>query len=116
MHGFQIEYNTLGKYTECGGSFTNASGALTSPGHPGPYPHAADCIYLVSQPIGTYINIYFKTMDIVCEEKFSTYDHIEMRDGNSEDSPTVGIWCGNDSNYRNYPTFIQTTQNHLWIR
>ena len=55
-NGFQIEYSTIAIFTDCGGNYTNASGVLTSPSYPNPYPRLADCIYLISQLSGKYIN------------------------------------------------------------
>lgn len=40
-------------------------------------------------------------------------DSIELRDGNSEDSPIIGRYCGSEENI---PLSIQTTQEYLWIR
>ena len=97
----------------CGGNYNNASGFMMSPSYPSPYPQMADCIYLISQPNGTYVNITFPHMDILCEDMYSTSDYIEIRDGNSSDSPVMGIFCGNNSNV---PSFIQATKNHVRIR
>ena len=111
--GFQIEYSTTALFTDCGGSYTNASGILTSPSYPNPYPQPAHCIYLITAPIGTYVKISFIRMDVNCQKTHSSYDYIEMRDGNSQDSPLIGRFCGNGSDV---PAFMQTTQNHLRIR
>ena len=111
--GFQLEYSPVALFTTCGGDYTNASGLLISPSNPNPYPHLADCVYLISQPNGKYIKISFITMDVNCQKTYSSYDYIEMRDGNSEDSPLMGRFCGNESDV---PAFMQTTQNHLRIR
>ena len=72
----------------------------------------ADCVYLISQPNGTYVNISFVSMDLICHSAAGS-DFIEMRDGNSGDSPLMGRFCGNGSNV---PDFMQTTQNFLRIR
>ena len=109
--GFQLELNAFN--LSCGGNYNNQSGVLTSPLYPNPYP-TADCVYLISQPNGTYNNISFLTMDINCQGLTTrTSDYIEMRDGNSEESPLMGRICGNGSNV---PAFMQTTQNHMRIR
>ena len=50
-------------------------------------------------------------MDIDCNGLPS--DYIEIRDGDSEDSPQMGRFCGNGSSV---PESMQTTQNHLQIR
>ena len=104
--GFFIEYRAL-KPSNCGGNYTHASGILSSPSYSNSYPQLANCIYLISQPNQAYVNISLITMDIDCP------DYIEMRDGNYEDSTLMGRFCGNGCNV---PAFMQTTQNHLWIR
>ena len=102
-----IEYNTLQLFTACGGIYSNSSGILTSPSYPKPYQHMADCVYLISWPNGEFVNVSFLTMDIDCQ------DYIEMRDGNTENSPLMGRVCGGRSNI---PDFIITTQNKLRLR
>ena len=106
--GFQIEYNSMEIFTECGGNFSDESGALFSPSYPNTYPELTECIYLVSQPTGSFISIAFKAMDIDCHG--TTSDFIEMRDGSSHDSPLMGRFCGKMG------TFLNTTQNHLRVR
>ena len=100
-------------FTDCGGNYTNASGVLTSPSYPNPYPPGRDCIYLISYPNGKYVSISLISMDIDCHEFYSTSDYIEVRDGNSKDSPQMGRFCGDGNNV---PAFMQTTQNHMRIR
>ena len=112
--GFQIQYNTLQLFTKCGGFYSNSSGVLSSPSYPNEYPEMAECVYLITQPSGTYVNISFLSVDVDCQEIYSRSDFIEMRDGNSEDSPLMeGRFCGNVSIV---PDCIMTTQNHLRIR
>ena len=109
--GFQIVYNTKQPITACGGNYSNASGVLTSPSYPNAYPELADCVYLISQPNGTYVNISIISLDIDCQGTHS--DFIEIRDGNSEGSPLMGRFCENGSHV---PDFMQTTQTQLRIR
>ena len=105
--GFHIEFNALNIFTECGGRFSNSSGVLTSPFYPNQYRGLEDCLYLISQPYGSFINITFITLDINCP------DHIELRDGSFEDSLLMGKFCGN---YNNIPPFMTTSQNIMKIR
>ena len=112
-NGFQVAYSAIEKFTECGGSYSNASGYLTSPAHPNDYPILSNCIYLISQPKGSYINISFTRMDVICTPNTKDSDFIEVRDGISEDSPLMGRICGNESNV---PSFMQTSQNYMMIR
>ena len=114
LHGFHLEYKVIKDiewFTACGGIFSNASGFLFSPTYPNTYPELADCVYLISHPNGTYVNISILTMDIDCQGTPS--DYIEMRDGNSEQSPLIVTDCGNGNRI---PSVVQTTQNHLRIR
>ena len=109
--GFILGYKTLKLFTQCGGNYSDASGVLSSPLHPNPYPDLAGCVYLISQSVGTYVNISFLFMDIDCQGTSS--DFIEIRDGNSVHSPVIARFCGNGTNV---PDFIQATQNHMTIR
>ena len=109
--GFRIEYMTLKMSTACGGNFSDATGSLTSPLYNASYPELMDCVYLVSQPHGMFINVSLSNMDISCHGTPS--DFVELRDGNNGDSPLMGSFCGNGGNI---PNFMQTTQNHLRIR
>ena len=109
--GFRIEYKTLKMSTACGGTFSDATGTLTSPLYNASYPELMDCVYLVSQPNGMFINVSLPNVDISCYGTPS--DYVELRDGNTEDSPLMGSFCGNGGNI---PNFMQTTQNHLRIR
>ena len=106
-----MQYKVFQLFTSCGGNYSNASGMLSSPLHTNPYPEQAGCVYTISQPNGAYINISFLSVNIDCQGIPS--DYIEMRDGNSEDSPLMTRFCGNGSNV---PDLMQTTQNHLRIR
>ena len=88
-------------FQDCGGTYSNRSGVITSPSFPGQYPYNADCHYEIVKPIGTYINLNITYMDIetwpgletVCQLR--TGDYLEIRDGLSDDSPLIGQFCGN---------------------
>ena len=117
-YGFQLEYQRLQgtpkvtyRIGACGGSFTTPTGILTSPSYPRSYPNDADCIYNISQQDRAFISISFLSMDIDCEATPSHY--VELRDGDSAESPLMGSFCGDRSNV---PAVMQTTQNHLRIR
>ena len=113
--GFQIEYNALISAHTCGGNYNNASGLLTSPSYPNPYPDNADCLFIISQPNITHVNFTVINMDIECKETFSTSDYLEVWDGDgvSNNSLKIGTWCGNGSSI---PTFVLVTQNFLSVR
>ena len=92
-----------------GGNYLAKSGFLTSPLHPNQYPLGRECIYLISSSNGTYISIETIAMDIDC----SRSDKLELRDGDSEQSPIIGTFCGTHNNV--LPS-IQTTQPFLWLK
>ena len=110
--------------TLCGGNYSGVSGVIRSPWHPEQYPPARDCIYLISQPSGTNIKLTIYNVDINCDyfgrrtdqgHNLATgkTDYLEMRDGDSAESPVILRHCGNGANI---PLTMQTTQNFLWIR
>ena len=105
--GFQIHYETFKSFTACGGNYTNASGMISSPSYPNPYPKLANCLYLITQASSPFINISI-TMNIDC--KGTSSDFIELRDGRFDESPLMGKLCGNNT------SFFTTTQEHMRIR
>ena len=91
---------------KCGGNFNASNGLLTSPSYPDIYSSNSECIYIISQPTNTFVNVTIRI--------FSLYDgkgYLEIRDGNSEESPLIGVYAGDIS-----PTTIQSTQNHTWLK
>lgn len=96
---------------ECGRQTTELNGTLSSPGYPSNYPSNADCIWVISAPSGHYIELTFKVFDIYKEGRGCRYDYVEIRDGNSRDSPSLGRHCG-----RTVDEKFQTVSNHARIR
>ena len=92
----------------CGGKFNTSSGLLTSPSYPDKYPDYAYCYYTISQPMGTYITLEAVFFDLYCGK--SCLDSLEIRDGNSENSPLMGKFYATD-----LTAPIQSSQNHMWI-
>ena len=91
----------------CGGTFTGPKGFLTSPSYPYRYPADTDCLYIISQPNDTLVNLTINIIDISkCGPQY-----LELRDGRSEEAPLIGKFCGRD-----IPGNILSTQNHVWIR
>ena len=93
--------------------YSSQSGLLTSPFYPKPYPNDSECVYTISQAKGTLINLTILTFEIYAFEwqECGTADYLEIRDGDSEESPLMGRFCGTS-----IPQYIASTQNHLWIR
>ena len=115
----------------CGGTFSTPNGILTSPSYPNFYPNDADCTYIVSLQMGTYIHISITNMDIEYTTDYYDYyndyydyhqfdgntcfDYLEIRDGNSQDSALLGKYCG-DGDVLSLPIKMQTTGEYLWLR
>ena len=108
--GFKIEYHAFA--FSCGGYSSNDNGILASPLYPNPYP-TSDCIYLISLSNGKFVNISFLSMDILCMDHAPGSDFIEIKDGDSDESPIMGQFCGN---IRDVPNSFVSTKSHLRIR
>ncbi|KAL6457096.1 hypothetical protein MHYP_G00340590, partial [Metynnis hypsauchen] len=74
---------------QCGGSMTEVSGVILSPGYPGNYPSGLDCTWTVTLPIGFGIHLQFLN--------FSTeaiHDYLEIRSGPAETSTVIDRFSG----------------------
>ena len=124
----------------CSGNFTAASGTITSPGYPNSYENNTSCIYTISTTPGNNIVLNILSMDIEFGDFESNpdyyyydydqyidwgrkgatgfegnicWDYLEVRDGASEQSPLLGVYCGHDISL---PIEIRSSQNNLWMK
>ena len=116
--GFKIKYHSTNELERtfrigsCGGQFSTPGGILTSPSYPDNYPNDADCVYSITRPNGTCVNLKVMAVDVEERGPFSgCYDYLEIRDGPSQESPLLKKLCGNQ-----IPSPIKSTQNNLWMR
>ena len=116
-HGFQLGYESsnvsawsysIGK---CGGNMTTNKGILTSPSYPENYPSEQDCYYTISQPTEGYLRLKNLIFNLKASGTTCNYDYLEVRDGISEDSTLIGIFCGNY-----FPESLHTTKNQVWMK
>ena len=116
--GFKILYETITSQDEplwsynsgsCGGHFTTSNGLLNSPSYPQNYPVYTECIYTISQPNGTHVNMTILNMDIEYDSNCG-WDYLEIRDGSSEASPLIDRLCGDSR------AFLQSNDSDVWIR
>ncbi|KAG7501129.1 hypothetical protein JOB18_040546 [Solea senegalensis] len=73
----------------CGGSMTDVSGVILSPGYPGNYPSGLDCTWTVNLPVGFGIHLQFLN--------FSTeaiHDYLEIRSGTLETGSVIDRFSG----------------------
>ena len=102
-------------FTGCGNTYDAApNGLLYSVSFPYPYPSEMECVYLISQGPGTYIQaefLFFHTEGdgLSCDQS----DFLEIRDGDSPNSPLFGRFCGD---LTHAPTYVQSRSNHLWMK
>uniref|UniRef100_A0A3B3DJN6 CUB and Sushi multiple domains 3b n=1 Tax=Oryzias melastigma TaxID=30732 RepID=A0A3B3DJN6_ORYME len=74
---------------QCGGSMTEVSGVILSPGYPGNYPSGLDCTWTVNLPVGFGIHLQFLN--------FSTeaiHDYLEIRSGTVETGSVIDRFSG----------------------
>ena len=101
--------------TGCGNTYDTApNGLLSSVSFPYPYPSEMECVYLISQAPGTYIQVEFLFFHIEgdgpsCDQS----DFLEIRDGDSPNSPLFGRFCGD---LTHAPTYVISRSNHLWMK
>ena len=108
----------------------NASGIITSPGFPFKYQNDnKECIYKIAVPQNNIIRISFFEFDLEHDIDCRN-DFLEFKDGESEFSSLLGIFCGDMSNVQRIlyskqdkmgsldkiPKILYSTQSKLWIR
>ncbi|XP_072226798.1 CUB and sushi domain-containing protein 3 [Leuresthes tenuis] len=74
---------------QCGGSMTDVSEVILSPGYPGNYPSGLDCTWTVNLPVGFGIHLQFLN--------FSTeaiHDYLEIRSGTLEMGSVIDRFSG----------------------
>uniref|UniRef100_W5MX16 Cubilin n=1 Tax=Lepisosteus oculatus TaxID=7918 RepID=W5MX16_LEPOC len=107
-HGFTAEYN----YAEagCGGTLTESSGTVTSPGHPTNYPHGANCTWYITAAPGHIIRLSFTSFNLEYHHE-CLYDYVDVYDnGTTATGSLLGRYCG-----RSVPPSLTSTDNLLTI-
>ena len=105
----------LESFHECGGTYTNSSGTITSPSYPNIYPHNAECDYFISQPNGTCINISINHFEINDVVGICSSDYLEIEGGINTASSTIGKYCGKHI-ARDIPASVHSNQNYIRLR
>ncbi|KAF3707384.1 CUB and sushi domain-containing protein 3 CUB and sushi multiple domains protein 3 [Channa argus] len=90
MVGDVVQFSCEQGYSlQCGGSMTDVSGVILSPGYPGNYPSGLDCTWTVNLPVGFGIHLQFLN--------FSTeaiHDYLEIRSGTLETGSVIDRFSG----------------------
>lgn len=61
----------------CGGNFESASGIIISPNYPNPYPHNAQCVWIIHVPEGERVTITFTQVDLE-DHRNCMWDYVEV--------------------------------------
>nr|VZI04989.1 unnamed protein product [Spirometra erinaceieuropaei] len=94
----------------CGESLKADKGAFTSPGYPSNYLPNKQCIWKIEVSAGFAVVLSFVTFGLE-EQSDCSYNHLEIFDGPSEDSPILRKLCGLD-----IPATIRSTSNRVTVR
>uniref|UniRef100_A0A7N8WU55 Metalloendopeptidase n=1 Tax=Mastacembelus armatus TaxID=205130 RepID=A0A7N8WU55_9TELE len=103
--GFSAVYEAI-----CGGEVKKDNGQIQSPNYPDDYRPNKVCVWKISVAQGYHVGLTFQSFEIERHDSCA-YDYLEVRDGNSENSPLLGRFCGYDK-----PDDIKTSSNQLWMK
>ncbi|KAJ8911951.1 hypothetical protein NQ315_012762 [Exocentrus adspersus] len=109
-NGYTLHEN--GKSCKEGGckyEITAPHGAFGSPNYPDYYPARKDCVWHFTTTPGHRIRISFQTFDLEPHQECS-YDHLDIYDGPSPESPSLGRHCG-----AKLPHLIVSSGNQLYM-
>ncbi|XP_077864669.1 LOW QUALITY PROTEIN: uncharacterized protein LOC102803184 [Saccoglossus kowalevskii] len=97
---FTASYKALDKRDAggCGGTFSAASGVITSPNYPNNYDCHLDCQWTLKQRYGVYIRMKVMFLEIESDAYSGCYDYLKIYDGPTEESPLLGSLCGSGNN------------------
>lgn len=91
--GFQIHYSVTEGVPGCGGTWTDASGEITSPLRDGRYKANLMCEYVIRQPADSRVRVRFERFQLE-HSADCVFDYVAMHEGATREAPLVGRWCG----------------------
>uniref|UniRef100_A0A1I8PPZ3 Metalloendopeptidase n=1 Tax=Stomoxys calcitrans TaxID=35570 RepID=A0A1I8PPZ3_STOCA len=88
--GFKAEFDVI-----CGGELNidDTEGRLESPNYPLEYLPNKECIWKITVPKGYQVALKFQSFEVENHDS-CVYDYVEIRDGPTQDSPLIGVFCG----------------------
>ncbi|NXK39824.1 UVS2 protein, partial [Piprites chloris] len=89
--GFKASYNRV----NCGDTFRDSNGVITSPNYPNKYPKNRACFWIISSPVGYKISLKMLSFELEYSDR-CTYDYLLIHDGSQLTSPAVGPYCGTE--------------------
>ncbi|EPY76557.1 tolloid-like protein [Camelus ferus] len=110
-NGFVLHENKHDcKEAECKQKIHSPSGFITSPNWPDKYPSRKECTWEISATPGHRVKLAFSEFEIEQHQECA-YDHLEVFDGETEESPILGRLCGNK-----IPEPLVATGNKMFVR
>ncbi|GCC24748.1 hypothetical protein chiPu_0003150 [Chiloscyllium punctatum] len=103
--GFAAVYEAI-----CGGEISKESGQIQSPNYPDDYRPMKECVWKITMSEHYYVGLVFQAFEVERHDSCA-YDYLEVRNGNNENSPLIGRFCGYDK-----PEDIKSTSNTLWMK
>uniref|UniRef100_A0AAY4DRL0 CUB and Sushi multiple domains 2 n=1 Tax=Denticeps clupeoides TaxID=299321 RepID=A0AAY4DRL0_9TELE len=89
----------------CGGNLTQRTGTILSPGYPEPYLNSLSCVWKITVPEGSGIQI--QVISFVTEQN---WDSLEVFDGGDNTDPMLGSFSGTT-----VPAVLNSTSNELHL-
>ncbi|XP_058663852.1 embryonic protein UVS.2-like [Ammospiza caudacuta] len=89
--GFRASYNRV----NCGATFRDSKGVITSPNYPNKYPKNRACFWVITSPVGYKISLKMLSFELEYSDR-CIYDYLLIHDGSRPMSPAVGPYCGTE--------------------
>uniref|UniRef100_A0A673BJS4 CUB and Sushi multiple domains 2 n=1 Tax=Sphaeramia orbicularis TaxID=375764 RepID=A0A673BJS4_9TELE len=89
----------------CGGNLTSRTGTILSPGFPEPYLNSLNCVWKITVPEGSGIQI--QVISFVTEQN---WDSLEVFDGGDNTDTMLGSFSGTT-----VPALLNSTSNQLYL-
>ncbi|XP_052697133.1 cubilin-like isoform X2 [Crassostrea angulata] len=106
--GFMASYTSSS--AGCGGTLSEPTGTVTSPGHPNIYPHGVNCSWTMQASPGLVVRLTFHTFSIESNAN-CRYDYVELYDNYTASSNSLlGRYCG-----ASLPPSITSSTNFMTV-
>lgn len=94
------------------GVLQGTNGSFSSPQYPLNYPNSVTCTWIIEVPEGYQVQLTFNTFKLedCAISSICTCDHVEVRDGQTENSPSLKKHCGNEK-----PTPLGSSGRYMWV-
>ncbi|XP_065052551.1 uncharacterized protein LOC135681853 isoform X4 [Rhopilema esculentum] len=97
--------------TGCGGVLIDEDGEFATPNYPSRYSSNTECIWVIKpKSPASAIELRFKSFSLEPESRCG-YDFLEVKEGDSRSSPSLGRFCG-----PSFPRTLVSRRGAFWIR